>query len=83
MVAVGGNGGSSRAAEYLGEIALLMPGIGAGDKDAANCVLCSMPESPLALLEETRILAEQGRQNSPVIKFSMVPSAKTASKRLP
>src|ERR1039458_2805242 len=41
-----------------------MPGIGASNKDAADRVFGAMPKSAFTLLKETRILAEQGRENS-------------------
>src|ERR1700690_3496012 len=64
MVTVGGNGGRSGTAQNLREVELLVSGIGAGDNDAADGVSGTMPKSALALLKETRVLVEQGRENS-------------------
>src|SRR5580658_9011069 len=42
-----------------------MPRIGASDKDAADRVARAMHKSAAALLKETGILVEHGRENSP------------------
>ena len=63
VVAVGGNGSCGRAAENLREIKLLMPRIGARNEDAADRVARAMHKSPIALLKETGILVEHGRED--------------------
>src|SRR5580693_2897721 len=63
VVAVGRNSGGRRAATNLGKIELLMPRIGAGDKNAADGVTGAMQECAIALLKETRVLVKHGREN--------------------
>ena len=49
--------------QNLRKVELLVPGIGAGDNDAADGVSGPMPKSALALLKETRVLVKNGREN--------------------
>src|ERR1700678_3617831 len=63
MVSVRGNCSGGAASTNLREIKLPVAGIGASDKDAAYGVAGAMPECSVALLKETRILAQYGRKN--------------------
>src|ERR1700693_1660126 len=63
MVAIRRNSRRQGAAEYFGEIELLVPGVGTRYENAADGVSRTVQEASLSRLKITRILAQQRRQN--------------------